>query len=607
MKTITMLITGLVLGLAATEAHALCQEGATSSCTIQNGCPGIKECGPAGWMGCEPVAGNKSCTVCSGTGTQHCDATGTVTTACTRAEACNNCDDDADGQVDEGLVGCNGVTCGDTFETCGDGLDNDCDGSTDEGCATCTSGTATAFPFNFNSINELRQDTVQPSGPVYGRLSDYDWRILPSHRMSSFSLKFDQFALEQGFDNFTINGTSFTGSPALPFTTSTFNIFPGTSTFLGLSTDSSVQTTGVRTTNINVKCNNGGGKQFNQISLNQGVDGALLYTDDNAYAQFTLPLGREAFISLDHDFNTSGTVDFDMFVTWDSALFATGCNNAQVCGVSASSTGEVVHIPASFGGDRSVKVTINSWSGAGRYRLFVASPVVSFGNDVDLAFDANVTNGSTLDLRAKSEWARGQRQMMDATDGQYRIDELAYVTRDVSCFSCYDLVFSNDSNINSTACIPAQTAYGIGGWYVVLSRPFWAGESSWVEQGQPCTAPNSIDRVSETIVHEWGHYDFDLGDERDGIPRNQCGFSLMAGSGFANFTTGNHEFEFCGSGRHGANPQTGATGATGNDNWTDILSDYPEMSAPAGTGDFSRMNRLGEMMEARAFVSFTEN
>ncbi len=604
MKTAIMLVTGLLVGLAATEAHAMCQEGATASCWLPNGCPGIKECYTTQWGPCEPRAGTKSCTVCSGSGTQQCNVNGDIITACTRPEQCNNCDDDADGQIDEGLVGCNGVTCGDTFELCGDGLDNDCDGLPDEGCSTCTSGTATSFPFNFNSPAEMRLDT---DGTGYGRFMDSDWRLLPSHRMSSFSLRFDQFAMESCCDSFFVSSASYSGFPALPFTTATFNISPGTQTFLGFSSDYSIQKTGVRTTNINVKCNSGGGKMFNTLDLNTGGDGVLLYSRDNAYVTFWLPAGREAFISLDHNFG-GAAVDFDMFVTWDAALFGTSCATSDICGYGSDPRGEVVHIPADFLTGRSVKVNISSYSGAGRYRLFVASPVVYFGNDVDLAFDAPVTAGSAADLRGKSDWARAQRTMMSATDGQYRIKEHAYITRDVSCFSCYDLVFSDSDSVDG-GCVPAETAYGAWGWYIVLAKSFWNGASTWTDNGQPCAAPNSVDTVANTIVHEWGHYDFDLGDERDSSspPKNRCGFSLMAGSPLANFSGGNQYFEFCGAGLHGMNPAPGTTGFGGNDNWTDIISDYPQMSRPDGTGDFSRMSYLGDLMEARNFVTFSEN
>src|SRR6185436_12740175 len=50
---------------------------------------------------------------------------------CPAAEVCNKEDDDCDGQIDEGLVGCN---CVPSTEIC-DGCDNDCDGVADDGVA----------------------------------------------------------------------------------------------------------------------------------------------------------------------------------------------------------------------------------------------------------------------------------------------------------------------------------------------------------------------------------------------------------------------------------------------------------------------------------------
>lgn len=612
MKRTIMLIAGITAALAGSEARAACQDGTIGGCELANGCPGERECIGTTWGGCEPVAGTKSCTVCSGPGTQQCDGSGNIVSACTRAEQCNNCDDDQDGQIDEGLQSCSGVTCGHIFELCGDGLDNDCDNSTDEGCTQCTASAA-SFPYVFNSQLEIRRDTVQPGGsPVYGRRMDSTWKFIPSHRVNSFALRFDQFALESGFDSFKINGTQFSGTPALPFTTGMFNVSPGQQATLGFLTDTSVQNTGVRTSQVSATCNSGGSNWFYSMGLNEGADGVLLHQDDNAYFTFTLPAGREVFISLDHNFGAAA--DFDMFVTFGGigTLFGTSCSNSALCGFSGNTTGEVVHVPAQSSGDRTVKVNINAFSGSGRFRLFLASPVVSYPYDVDLAFEANVAAGSTDDQRAKGAWGQAQRIMMSATEGQYRIRSNAYVSRGVSCYSCYDVVYSDLNNLTGTsnACVPAQQTFSIGGPYIILIRPYWNLSGSWFDwefNGASCSATATTERVGETIVHEWGHYEFGHGDERDSSQNNQCGFSLMAGSGLANFTGGNQFFEFCTDSRHGTNPASGTSAATGSSNWSDIIDEYSSMEAPSGTGDFSRMTRLGDMMSSGSFVSFTEN
>jgi formylglycine-generating enzyme required for sulfatase activity len=102
------------------------------------------------------------CTVCGGAGTRVC-SDACVWRPCSRPEACNACDDDADGTTDEDFD-CNAGTheacttsCGSTGrrvcsstcgwsaclapgETCGNGVDDDCDGSADES-PCCPTGT----------------------------------------------------------------------------------------------------------------------------------------------------------------------------------------------------------------------------------------------------------------------------------------------------------------------------------------------------------------------------------------------------------------------------------------------------------------------------------
>jgi hypothetical protein len=606
MRRIIMVAIGLLVGLAGAEARAACDEGTYGSCKMTNGCPGMKECVYPGWGPCEPVAGTKTCTVCSGSGSQQCDSGGEIVTSCARAEQCNSCDDDQDGQVDEGLPGCGGVTCGHIFEQCGDGLDNDCDGGTDEGCAVCT-GAPTTFAFPFNSQDEIRLDTDQPGGgSVYGRLMDSRWRFIPSHRVNAFALRFDQFSMEPTFDAFFINGAIFDGSPALPFQTGMFAVGPGQPATFRFLTDHSVQTTGVRTTSVSATCHGGGGNSFATMELNQGADGVLLHQDDSAYVSFVLPAWREVFISLDHNFGPFNA-DFNMFVTWGSSSFGTSCDNSNRCGVSGSATGEVVHVPGESG-SRLVKVNINANAGAGRFRLFLASPVASFSEVVELAFEGNVPLGSTLDQRGKQIWGHTQRLMMTATDGQYRIHPAAVMSREASCFSCYDAVYTEQNSVGSTPCALGVTTWSVFGKYIALPKPYWEGASSWTDDGVACTTSATAERVAETMVHEWGHYEFGHDDERDDTG-NRCGFSLMAASWRANFTppSGNQHFEFCTDSRHGMNPSPGSEAATGSSNWSDITDEHSEMLEPIGTGDFSRMRRLGEVMAQGSFISFTED
>ncbi|MBZ5710155.1 hypothetical protein [Nannocystis pusilla] len=149
-------------GLTATQARALCPDGAVGSCQLPGGCTGERQCDGGSWGPCEPVvtscelangcpglstcaggqsscqpiAGDKLCAVCYGTGTQQCDAEGNIVTPCTRVEVCNFCDDDGDGLMDEDFS-CQPVRdCGRGIEICADDIDNDCDSSVDEDCRT---------------------------------------------------------------------------------------------------------------------------------------------------------------------------------------------------------------------------------------------------------------------------------------------------------------------------------------------------------------------------------------------------------------------------------------------------------------------------------------
>jgi hypothetical protein len=522
--------------------------------------------------------------------------------ACTRAEQCNSCDDDADGLVDEGLVACYGVTCGDTFETCGDGLDNDCDGAADEGCSTCT-GTPGAFPYTFSTFNELRRDSM--NSQTYGKFMDAAWNLIPSHRVNQLGLRFGTFDVEQGYDYFYLNGTGWTGRMSvLPFSTGLFGVGAPNPASLRFYTDYSIQYSGVATTHVEATCHNGGGKTFYNLDLNKGADGVLLHPNDNAYVMFYLPAGREAFVNLEHGFNGSSQ-DFDVYATVGAtSLFGTSCSNSPWCAVNRGTTGEAFHIAPDGGTGRYIKLNIHAYQGAGRFRVFVASPVASFSNDVDIAYDGNYAAGSPEDVRIKSIWGQAQRMMLEATDGQYRIKPGAYVTRDVSCFSCYDIVFSDNPTVSG--CSGGLTTVSIGGRYIEIPGPYWRGQDWWVD-GRQCNAGASTQRVGQTVVHEWGHYAFDLCDEYGGTAvwcnpsgsGDRCGFSLMGASEKA----AGH-FEFCADGNHAKDPLPGQEPAGWGSSWAGMVSKHPQFTVPQGTPDFTKLKTLGQQMEAGHHVWF---
>lgn len=616
MRASILLTAGLVAGLVAQEAHALCLDGATSACTTPQGCPGEKTCDGGYWSACEATGAPRSCTrtnACNTyTGTQACGLDGIPFGSCNVAEVCNGCDEDLDGQVDEGLSGCNGVVCGSMFERCGDNLDNDCDGSVNEGCAGSTTPCTSSedeFPFVFNSQNELKKATNALS--QYSDDLDAKWKFIPSHRMSHFGFVFDKLNLEENLDFFRITPstttTSLTGELAtmFPFFTSLFALTPGTMPTLRFESDVSLSTTeGAQISDVQAKCNDGGGSQFYSMNLNEGADGVLLHTDDNAYFSFYLPADREVFINMDHDFGPN--VDFDMFVTTSGTTFGTSPSNSTAFSNSVDTTGDLVHLAASSSA-RLVKVNIVSFSGAGRFRIFLASPVVQDEVITELAFSGDVAFGSTEDLRMKSEWADAQRYMMRSTDGQFRIRPEAYVSRDVWCETCYDVVFRDSNDLQagcSGGCSPACATT-----YIAVAASYWSHENTYMVGNDVCNPGRTIETVARTLVHEWGHYDFGMwheerGDDANGVSRNQCGWSIMAGSSMANNV--NH-FEWCDAAHHLRDPEFGAPEGGYDDNWAYIIDEYPEMSDPEGSGDFSQMRRLGKSMRNRNFVTFTEN
>ncbi|MBI5486537.1 MAG: FG-GAP repeat protein [Deltaproteobacteria bacterium] len=100
-----------------------CDRPVDAACTPPvDACNGLDDdcdtvCDDDGGICCAGVS--ESCTVCGGPGTRTCNATCDRRSACTRAEVCNGCDDDADGTCDDGAgVCCYGATASCTIDSC---------------------------------------------------------------------------------------------------------------------------------------------------------------------------------------------------------------------------------------------------------------------------------------------------------------------------------------------------------------------------------------------------------------------------------------------------------------------------------------------------------
>lgn len=105
-RSFSKLLAIMVLSLAPLGAWAaVCDPGDVQTCRLPNGCPGTRECYGAGyWTKCMPHSGVGAtpCTGCGGaSGRALCGEDGQVL-ACwvSDLEACNNCDDNGDGYVD---------------------------------------------------------------------------------------------------------------------------------------------------------------------------------------------------------------------------------------------------------------------------------------------------------------------------------------------------------------------------------------------------------------------------------------------------------------------------------------------------------------------------
>jgi hypothetical protein len=162
----------------------------------------------------------------------------------------------------------------------------------------------------------------------------------------------------------------------------------------------------------------------------------------------------------------------------------------------------------------------------------------------------------------------------------------------------HDLMYSDEDLDN---CVPARA------WlsdipnpfaFIEISHSYWRG-ITW--PGCAVESNATLQRVGETIAHEWGHHQFELYDERIVGSANQhkCRHSLMAGSRPASYitATGWRYFEFCTWKDHGINPTEGVAAATGDSNWTDFTQEYLEMTTPMWnsnpiSSDFSQLAPL---------------
>lgn len=101
---------------------------ATPLCLPVNGCPTAGQC-VGGRVQCVIVTGTVACSECGASGTRQCSpsSAGTCQPLKARSETCNGCDDNKNGQVDEGLSGaacsaadgCSGLTaCTNGASTC---------------------------------------------------------------------------------------------------------------------------------------------------------------------------------------------------------------------------------------------------------------------------------------------------------------------------------------------------------------------------------------------------------------------------------------------------------------------------------------------------------
>jgi hypothetical protein len=138
----------LAQATCTTDCTGACEGFQSAACSIPNGCTGFTVCTIAtGLTSCHTFGTKVPCTQCGAGGFRVCSALGTIGPCRPerpQAESCNSCDDDANGQVDDGIGG----TCM---------FPNGCSGTT-----SCVNGTArcTLAPDSTRACAECANGTM---------------------------------------------------------------------------------------------------------------------------------------------------------------------------------------------------------------------------------------------------------------------------------------------------------------------------------------------------------------------------------------------------------------------------------------------------------------
>lgn len=510
------------------------------------------------------------------------------------------------------------ATCGMAFEACFDGVDNDCDGATDEGCAACYFFTLPTVAFPFDWRTELRADPDSKMIPLndarlYGNFMDTNWKLLLSHRIVGFRLQFSGFNTENGFDFLKIDTELLQGNLGAFSTDFIFPTSVGTPVDMRWKTDSSINSLGFFISTLQAVCGSETTVTFKPVPINTGIDGVMLNAKDDAYASFTVPANRQAWVNI--DVMGGGAMDIDLFATDVTAgpkPFAWNPGSSDFFEDGGTTTGELLFIPASAA-SRQIQLHLRGWSGSGRYRMFIASPVANSGETIEIAYEENLTFGGALDVLGRNAYRAARGWMLAATDGQYPIScglgvgscTDVEIEKDLgdwgACWSCRDIIFMDE---NLAGCEPAKMTIGPSGSYIEISKQFWAGVAG------ACPVVTS-DRVGMTIVHEWGHKEFDITpDEREefGTKRIECSHSLMAGSTASGCNLGGVcYFEFCSDDNHFVDPEGSASGTLPIfSNWFHLTDEHAALTPPptGKTPDFSQLLTLRQRMGQ--FTVFSE-